>query len=63
MKYIRFNLLFYAVMGWCSIVFVGIRYLEYDPAVCQTNGVLMILFGLIPLLLALLAWHKERTTG
>ena len=63
LKYIRFNLLFYAVMGWCSIVFVGIRYLEYDPAVCQTNGVLMILFGLIPLLLALLAWHKERTTG
>ena len=63
LKYIRFNLLFYAVMGWCSIVFVGIRYLECDPTAFQTNGVLMILFGLAPLILALLAWHKERTTS
>ena len=62
LKYIRFNLLFYAAMGWCSIVFVGIRYVEYDPIAFQTNGVLMILCGLTPLILAFLAWHKERST-
>ena len=31
LKYIRFNLLFYAVMVWGAIIFVGIRYLKYDP--------------------------------
>lgn len=60
LKYIRFNLLFYAAMGWYSIAFVGIRYAKYDPTAFQINGALMILFGLAPLILALLAWHKER---
>ena len=63
LKYIRFNLLFYAVMAWCSIIFVGIRYLKYDPSICQTNGILMILFGCVPLILAILAWYKARSTA
>ena len=63
LKYIRFNLLFYAVTAWCSIIFVGIRYLKYDPSICQTNGILMVLFGLVPLILAILAWYKARSTA
>ncbi len=63
LKYIRFNLLFYAVMAWCSIIFVGIRYLKYDPGLYQVNGILMILFGLVPLILAVLAWYKARYTA
>ena len=62
LKYIRFNLLFYAVMAWCSIIFVGIRYLKYDPGIYQINGTLMILFGLVPLILAVLAWYKARSS-
>ena len=58
LKYIRFNLLFYAVLLWCSIIFVGIRYLKYDPGIYQVNGILMVLFGLVPLILAVLAWYK-----
>ena len=63
LKYIRFNLLFYAVTAWCSIIFVGIRYLKYDPSICQANGILMVLFGLVPLILAILAWYKARSTA
>ncbi len=63
LKYIRFNLLFYAVMAWYSIIFLGIRYLKYDPAICQTNGILMILFGVIPLILAIIAHFKERSVS
>ena len=63
LKYIRFNLLFYAVILWCSIIFVGIRYLKYDPSIYQVNGMLMILFGLVPLMLAILAWYKARSTA
>ncbi len=63
LKYIRFNLLFYAVTFWCSIILVGIRYLKYDPSICQTNGILMILFGCVPLILAILAWYKARSTA
>lgn len=63
LKYIRFNLLFYAVMAWCSIIFVGIRYLKYDPGIYQVNGILMILFGLVPLILAVLAWYKARSSA
>ena len=63
LKYIRFNLLFYAVMAWGSIIFVGIRYLKYDPNIYQINGSLMILFGCIPLILAILAWYKARSTA
>ena len=63
LKYIRFNLLFYAVVLWCSIIFVGIRYLKYDPSIYQVNGMLMILFGCIPLILAILAWYKARSTA
>ena len=62
LKYIRFNLLFYAVMAWCSIIFVGIRYLKYDPSIYQVNGILMVLFGLVPLILAVLAWYKARSS-
>ncbi len=62
LKYIRFNLLFYAVMTWCSIIFVGIRYLKYDPSIYQVNGILMVLFGLVPLILAVLAWYKARSS-
>ncbi|MDE2830391.1 MAG: hypothetical protein OXN20_09765, partial [Gemmatimonadota bacterium] len=63
LKYIRFNLLFYAVMAWCSIIFVGIRYLKYDPGIYQVNGILMILFGLVPLILAVLAGYKARSSA
>ena len=63
LKYIRFNLLFYAVTFWCSIIFLGIRYLKYDPSIYQANGILMILFGCIPLILAILAWYKARSTA
>ena len=59
-RYIRFNLLFYAVMVWTSMIFTGIRYLEYDAGVFRINGLLVVLFGLAPLYLALLAWHRER---
>ena len=61
LKYIRFNLLFYTVTFWCSIILVGIRYLKYDPDICQVNGILMILFGCVPLILAILAWYKARS--
>ena len=63
LKYIRFNLLFYAVTLWCSIIFVGVRYLKYDPSIYQINGILMILFGCVPLILAILAWYKARSTA
>ena len=59
-KYIRFNLLCYAVMAWSSMIFSGIRYLEFDAGIFKINGLLMVLFGCAPLLLAALAWHRER---
>jgi hypothetical protein len=61
-RYIRFNLLFFAITAWYSLLPTGIRYLEYEPNACQINGYLMILFGLIPIILALLSWQKDRTT-
>ncbi len=60
-KHIRFNLLFYVVMTWSSLVPLGIRYFAYEAGYFRINGVLMVLFGLTPLFLALLAWHRERT--
>jgi hypothetical protein len=62
-RYIRFNLLFYAITAWYSLLTTGIRYLEYEPSACQVQGYLMIIFGLIPLILALLAWQKEKSTA
>ena len=59
-KHIRFNLLYYAVMGWSSLVPLGIRYFGFDAGNFKINGVLMVLFGLTPLFLALLAWQRER---
>ena len=62
LRYIRFNLLFYVVLGWSSILFVGIRYLEFDAHVWKINGILMILFGLIPVAFAVIFWLRERST-
>ena len=59
-KHIRFNLLFYLVMIWGSLVPLGIRFLEFEAGYFKINGVLIVLFGLAPLFLALLAWHRER---
>ena len=60
-RYIRFNLLFYGVIAWYSLLTAGIVYLEFEPSICQINGILMIIFGLIPIILALLSWNKERS--
>ncbi|MCY3791157.1 MAG: hypothetical protein OXH63_20465, partial [Gemmatimonadetes bacterium] len=60
--YIRFNLLFYVVLGWSSILFVGIRYLEFDAHVWKINGILMILFSLVPVLFAIIFSLRERST-
>ena len=59
-KYLRFNLLCYVVMVWSNMILSGIRYLEFEAAYFEINGLLMVLFGLGPLFLALLAWHRER---
>ena len=62
LRYIRFNLLFYVVLGWSSILFVGIRYLEFDAHIWKINGILMILFGLVPVVFAVIFWLRERST-
>ena len=62
LRYIRFNLLFYIVLGWSSILFVGIRYLEFDAHVWKINGILMILFGLVPVAFAVIFSLRERST-
>lgn len=62
LRYIRFNLLFYVVGSWSSILFVGIRYLEFDAHVWKINGILMILFGLVPVVFAVIFWLRERST-
>ena len=61
-KHTRFNLLFYVVMTWGSLVSLGIRYFEFEAGYFKINGVLMVLFGCAPLFLALLAWHRERAS-
>ena len=60
LRYIRYNLLFYAVLNWCSILFVGIRYLEFDAHVWKINGIVMILLGLVPIVFAVIFRLRER---
>ena len=62
LRYIRFNLLFYIVLGWSSILFEGIWYLKFDAHVWKINGILMILFGLVPIVFAVIFWLRERST-
>ena len=63
LKYIRFNLLFYVVTAWSSILFVGIRYLELDANVWKINGILMVLFGLVPVVFAVIVRLRERRSN
>ena len=62
LRYIRFNLLFYIVLGWSSILFEGIWYLKFDAYVWKINGILMILFGLVPIAFAVISSLRERST-
>ncbi len=61
-RYIRFNLLCYVVLAWSSLIFSGLPYLQFDAGIYKINGFLMVLFGLAPLFLAFLAWHRERAS-
>lgn len=70
LRYIRFNLLFYIVNGWSSILFAGFWYLEFDADIWKLNGILMILVGLAPVACAVIATrrnadnmqsHRQRT--
>lgn len=57
--YIRFNLLFYVVNGWSSILFVGLWYLEFDADIWKFNGIMMILLGLTPVAYAVIATRRN----
>ena len=63
LKYIRFNLLFYVVTAWSSILFVGIRYLHLDAHIWKINGILMVLFGLVPVVFAVIVRLRERRSN
>jgi len=61
LRVIRYNLVVYMCLIWLRIIYESEGFLKADISFYQLNGVLMLVFGLLPLVMAFLAWRKTST--
>jgi hypothetical protein len=54
----RYHLLTYVCFLWLGFVFRSEGFLESDLSIYQINGAVMLVLGVLPLLMAFLAWRK-----